>query len=82
MPVTEDQRRDILKMIEKCGCTKCEKCIDTDFENLAPVKHIPASGLLECYTDRAKGYKFALPFGETHFCRCPVRAYLYNEPGP
>ncbi len=79
MPVEEDQKEDIRRKIIECGCTKDVKCIDTDFEDVAPVKNIAASDLLECYTDRAKSCKFALPFGGTHFCRCPVRAYLYKE---
>lgn len=79
MPVTEEFEQDILKRIKECGCTKAVNCLDADFENLAPVKKIPASDLLECFSDKAKDCKFALPFGETHFCRCPVRAYLFNE---
>lgn len=79
MPVEEEQKEVIRKKIEACGCTKDTKCIDTNFEDVAPVKSVAAGELLECYTDRAKRCQFALPFGRTHFCRCPVRAYVYKE---
>ncbi len=79
MPVEEDQKEDVRQRIEACGCAKKIKCIDTDFQDVAPIKSVVNCDLLECYTDRAKGCKFALPFGGTHFCQCPVRAYLLSE---
>jgi hypothetical protein len=79
MPVTEEQKQDVRRRIEACGCAKKVKCIDTEFQDVAPVRSIVATDLLECRTDRAKGCSFALPFGGTHFCRCPVRAYLFKE---
>jgi hypothetical protein len=81
MPIKEDQKEDIRRKIVECGCDKKIKCIDTNFEDVAPVKNAAASDLLECYTDRAKNCNFALPFGSTYFCRCPVRAYLYQNFG-
>lgn len=79
MYIEQSQREDIKNKIEACGCNKQIKCIDTNFQEVAPVKNIAASELLECYTDKAKGCKFALPFGGTYFCRCPVRAFLLKE---
>jgi len=79
MIIEEAQKEDIQQQIKSCGCTKQVKCIDTNFQELAPVRNIADSKLLECYTDKAKGCKFAMPFGGTHFCRCPVRAFLLKE---
>ena len=79
MAVNTEQKEILREKIKGCGCTKKVKCIDTDFQDVAPVRSVAANELLECYTDRAKTCKFALPFGATYFCRCPVRAYLYTE---
>ena len=79
MVVNTEQKEILREKIQECQCTKEVKCIDTGFQNVAPVKSVAAHELLECYTDRAKTCKFALPFGATYFCRCPVRAYLYTE---
>jgi len=79
MSVEKNQEEDLRRLIEACGCTKKIKCIDTNFKDVAPVKSVAAGELLECYTDRAIGCKFALPFGSTHFCRCPVRALLFRQ---
>ena len=81
MVVSSEQKEILREKIRRCGCTKEVKCIDTDFQDSAPVRSVAAGELLECYTDRAKKCQFALPFGATHFCRCPVRAYLYRELG-
>jgi hypothetical protein len=79
MSIEEVHRQVIRQKIAECGCTKKTKCIDTDFGDVGPVKSVAAGELLECYTDRAKRCQFAVPFGGTHFCRCPVRAYLYKH---
>ncbi len=79
MAVNTEQEEILREKIHRCQCTKEVKCIDTDFQNVTPVRSVASNELLECYTDRAKTCKFALPFGATYFCRCPVRAYLYTE---
>ncbi len=79
MFIEEAQKEEIKQKIKACECTKKIKCIDTNFQDVAPVKSVAAGELLECYTDRAAGCKFALPFGGTYFCRCPVRAYLFKQ---
>ena len=66
-------------MVENCGCGKNCMCADFDFEDIAPVRLLSGSNLLECYTEKAKGCKFALPFGGTYFCRCSVRSYIKRE---
>jgi hypothetical protein len=79
MVVNTEQIEILREKIHQCQCTKEVKCIDTDFQDVAPVRGVASNELLECYTDRAKTCQFALSFGATHFCRCPVRAYLYTE---
>lgn len=79
MPPSTEQKEVIQQKIVECGCTKDPKCIDTDFEDVTPVKSVAAGELLECYTDKAKNCEFALPFGRTHLCRCPIRQYLYKQ---
>jgi hypothetical protein len=79
MVINIEQKKIIKRKIERSKCTKAIKCIDTDFMDVAPVRSVAACELLECYTDRARTCRFALPFGSTYFCRCPVRAYLFRE---
>ena len=79
MLVDAGQKKKVLQMVEDCGCNKACTCADSDFEDVAPVRHLTGSNLLECYTEKAKGCKFGLPFGGTYFCRCPVRSYIKRE---
>ena len=79
MSAEKNQKDNVRQLVETCGCTKSKNRISDDFEDVAPVKSVAGGQLLECYTDRAIGCKYALPFGNTFFCRCQERDILFKE---
>lgn len=81
MQLETEQKKLILEKIHAQGDGDKAGCVDVSLGNIAPVRKVEASDLLECYTEAAKGCKFALPFGKTYFCRCQARNYLYRELG-
>ena len=50
-----------------------------DFDDLSEAKITAGGRLLECLAEKPQMCNFALPFGHTAFCNCPVRWYIAEK---
>ena len=57
------------------------ECLDDDFGSVSDINQMGDTDLFECRDEKAKGCKFAMSFGYSHFCKCPVRLQLKKEFG-
>jgi len=65
--------------MDELNCSKNFKCAEQGFENLCKAKDLGLQDLLECLEGDQLSCTFALPFGESHFCSCPLRAYIAKK---
>ena len=70
----QKHKLQIEKIMSEMTCLKDFQCCKTGFENLSKIKH--SGPVLECLQDNPQSCKFALPFGYTYFCRCPLLNYV------
>ena len=64
----------IAELKTKTACTKDFKCEKNEFNELCAAKPTPGRQFVECLE---KNYcSLQLHFGNTNFCRCPLRVYL------
>jgi hypothetical protein len=75
----EKLKKKILKIIDGIQCPKDFECYKSEFEHLCKIKDIGLDSFLECLDKEANGCTFSVYFGGTHYCRCPLRMYIYKE---
>lgn len=79
--LTKEQTEKLKELRKKANCSRqISLCID-DFDKLPPVKLIGINGLLQCQKENTAGCLMAMHFGDSYFCKCPVRSYLHREIG-
>lgn len=77
----EEDRKRIEEILGEMGCPKGFTCADSGFENLCKARDFGLDHYLECLEDDTLACHFSLPFGEAHFCTCPLRVYLAKSLG-
>jgi len=60
-------------------CSKHFLCARNGFEDLCRARDFGLDDYLECLEDVPQHCDFALPFGNTHFCQCPLRVYIAEK---
>ena len=72
----EDVRKQIEGLIGGLSCPKNFKCASSNFQQLCHAKDIGMDNYLVCLDPLPRKCVFAFPFGDGHFCRCPLRVFL------
>lgn len=73
---SECQKEEIEKVMAGVTCPKKFECYKSNFKNLCKVRCSGAESIIECLSpDRGK-CAFALAFGYSYFCQCPMRVYI------
>lgn len=74
MEWTEQQKQQIEEIASEIDCPRDFKCFKTEPEEFHKALSIGIEGYLSCM--EPQDCEFALPFGESHLCKCPVRVYI------
>jgi hypothetical protein len=74
MEITKEQARQIERITSEMECPKDFKCRKSGFENLCKTKLVAGDQLVECLEESK--CRFALTFGASAFCKCPLRIYI------
>ena len=77
----EKEKKQIENIIGHMKCPKNFKCADSGFERLCKARDFGLDKFLECLEESPSECPFALPFGSTHFCQCPLRVHLAKALG-
>ena len=62
-------------------CPKGFICYKSEFETLCHVENIGLKDYLKCLEEDASLCPFSASFGDTNFCHCPLRAYIFRRFG-
>ncbi len=76
MDMTQDHIRQIEAVKSRTKCPRDFECEKSGFEKLGRARIIGQGDLVECLKERATACEFAMPFGDSYFCRCPLRLYV------
>jgi hypothetical protein len=72
----EAQKKEIEEIIRHFECPKDFICYKSGFKVLCTAIDIPYKSYYACMEENARECKFAVPFGDTNFCECPLRVYI------
>ena len=71
----------IKELMGELNCPKNFKCAEQGFEHLCEAEDLGLDDLLKCLDVDPLNCTFALPFGKSHFCSCPLRVYIAKKLG-
>jgi hypothetical protein len=75
----DEDRKKIEVILNGMQCPKNFKCADGGFEHLCKARDIGLDNYLDCLEGNPSDCLFALSFGCSYLCRCPLRVYLAKE---
>jgi hypothetical protein len=76
MQMEDQHTRQIQTIKDSLKCKRDFECAKSGFAKPGKIVLLGGTDLLQCLDEEAKTCRFAMPFGEVYFCRCPLRAYL------
>lgn len=77
----ENMARRIAEIMDGMECPEGFSCAEAGFENLCRAGDIGLERYLICLEENPSKCVFAIPFGEGHFCQCPLRVYIAKNLG-
>ena len=77
----KDIKEKIKEIIGKIECPNKFCCLESGFDKGCEARDIGIEDFLECLEHDPQGCPFSFPFGNTHFCKCPLRVYICKELG-
>jgi len=75
----EKTRQRIRELIGYLRCEKGFVCAESGLAELCKARDCGLDNYLECCEERPADCQFALAFGLSHLCQCPVRVYLSKK---
>lgn len=79
MKMDEGTKERIEEIISSIKCPKNFECYKSKLEKLCKVRNIDSENLFECLDENQQKCGFSLPFGNGHFCKCPLRILIAKE---
>ena len=76
MPIAQERTPEINRIRESVCCPKGFPCCNVGPALAGKVKVIAGGKVLDCLEADVAECRFALPFGDGFFCRCPLRKYI------
>jgi hypothetical protein len=72
---------EIQKIKSSMTCHKNFKCLDSGFCKICQVTDIGMEDHVKCLSDEANTCLYAVSFGYSFFCRCPLRLFAAKKLG-
>jgi len=75
----EDIQKQIKEIIGDLKCPKDFRCCKPGKDGLCKAADIGCDTYIKCLEDNPQSCKFALPFGYSWNCNCPLRIYIMKK---
>lgn len=72
-------KEKIDQIAAKIECSKDFRCVKHDFTEICRAKDVRLEEHLECLDEKAYECPFSISYGNSYYCRCPLRVYLCKE---
>ncbi|MHC4641228.1 MAG: hypothetical protein ACYS32_06255 [Planctomycetota bacterium] len=74
--MNEKLRKQLVEIIGSMECSKNFKCCEDDFANVCRAKDVGMESFLECLEEKPQKCEFAISFGYSYLCKCPLRVNI------
>jgi len=75
----KEYKKEIEDIIDGLKCPKDFRCYRLGLEYLCKAKDIGMESFLICSEEDPQQCRFAMSFGTSFFCTCPLRIYIAKE---
>jgi len=75
----DEVQKKIESLMADMQCPKGFSCAERGFTRLCKAKDIGLESFLVCLEERPAACPFALSFGNSYFCKCPLRVHLSKK---
>ncbi len=75
----EEKLKEIQTIMGDMTCTKGFKCAASGFQKICKAGDHGVEDVLLCLEEDHVSCKFVVPYGENHYCRCPLRVHLAKK---
>ncbi len=75
----EKTEKEIEEIIGQLRCEKDFICYKSGFDVLCKAIDLPFNSYYACMEENPRECKFAVPFGDTNLCECPLRVYIAKK---
>jgi len=79
--IPEEEKQIVRRFMNEMNCPKGFSCLSGGPKDLCKARDIGSDIYVECLDALPQACSFAMPFGKTNFCKCPIRIYLARRPG-
>ncbi len=77
----QEYAKEIEKIVGGIKCPNDFQCYKSGLEVLCKAKDINLESYLECLENNPQKCIFAIPFGRSFYCSCPIRVYVAKRLG-
>ena len=74
-----DQRKRIEQIKADMKCPNDFACCNGGADRVCKVRDRGLEGYVECLEEHPGACEFRVPFGNSAYCRCPLRVYMIKE---
>lgn len=75
----ETIEKAIEDIMGQMDCPRDFECARSQFDNLCKARDFGLKNYIECLDTNPQLCDLSLSFGETYFCRCPMRVYISKK---
>jgi len=75
----ELHEKRINEIIKNMDCQYGFMCVDSKSKEICKAKNIGLESYIQCEDEVSYKCNYSLTFGESNFCKCPLRIYLSKE---
>jgi hypothetical protein len=75
----KDSKFEIQEKINASICPKDNKCCKSKFYDICKAEDIGLESFIICLMKNPKKCVCSFSFGDTYFCKCPLRVYISKE---
>jgi hypothetical protein len=70
---TNRQIQEIMRQVE---CKRDFQCYMSGFKDLCKIEDIGIPDSVRCLSKAPENCKYSFAFGDSYFCKCPLRIYI------
>ena len=77
----EEQKQKINELMAIMRCPKGFQCVESGAKEVCKALDIGMKSFLKCLENDARGCQFSISYGDSYYCKCPLRLFMAKKLG-
>ncbi len=79
MDIDAETNSQIVRIISQMKCKKDFQCYKSGFKELCKIKDVGVPDSIICLSKPPGNCEYSFVFGDSYFCKCPLRLYIAKK---